>query len=81
MHAMFVAHGPFSGAVKDIHRSRRSVFARGTPPGFHSIEDDAYVLEGFQNVEVYGLVMDLLGVDKATRAPTNGTDGFWEKYL
>jgi hypothetical protein len=75
MHAMFVAHGPFSGAVKDVQRLRRRAPASG------AFVDDAYVIDGFKNVEIYNLVMTLLGVDKRVRAPNNGTDGFWEEYL
>lgn len=81
MHAIFVAHGPFAGAVKDVYGTRVGFGPRELPAGFHSVDDDAYVIEGFKNVEVYGLVMDLLGVDKRLRAPTNGTDGFWDKYI
>jgi hypothetical protein len=37
-------------------------------------------MNGFQNVEVYNLVMRLLAIgDKAAR--TNGTDGFWDVYF
>jgi hypothetical protein len=79
MRAMFVAHGPFSGAVKDLHR--RGLSRRGGRPGFHSVDKEAYVLDGFRNLEVYGLVMELLGVEGGLKAQNNGTDGFWRKYL
>jgi len=37
-------------------------------------------MNGFQNVEIYNLVVKLLGIeDKA--AATNGTKGFWEQFL
>jgi hypothetical protein len=39
-----------------------------------------HVLDGFQNVEIYNLIVTLLGIgDKA--APNNGTEGFWDCYL
>lgn len=37
-------------------------------------------MQPFANVEIYNLVMKLLGIsDKA--APTNGTVGFWDQYI
>jgi hypothetical protein len=36
-------------------------------------------MNGFQNVEIYNLVVKLLGID--TKANTNGTDGFWDLYF
>ena len=37
-------------------------------------------MNGFQNVEIYNLIMKLLGIEEqATK--TNGTTGFWDKYL
>jgi len=84
MYAMFVAHGPFSAVSKAIHQSRsRNIISRSLSrpnKGWHSISDDTYVMNGFQNVEIYNLVMKLLGIeDKA--APTNGTDSFWDLYF
>ncbi|KAH7320549.1 alkaline-phosphatase-like protein [Rhizoctonia solani] len=38
------------------------------------------LIERFQNVEVYGLVMRLLGI-RAQAAQTNGTDGFWDEWF
>lgn len=38
-------------------------------------------METFQNVEVYNLVMKLLGVPDNLIASTNGTQGFWDQYL
>jgi len=76
---MFVAHGPFSHEVKAQHQ-QRSNFARAKK-GWHSTSDDTYVMETFQNVEVYNLVMKLLGVPDNLIASTNGTRGFWDQYL
>ncbi|TRM70441.1 alkaline-phosphatase-like protein [Schizophyllum amplum] len=83
MHAMFVAHGPFTSVVKAVHQSReeggvvsrlaRRVLSRPNK-GWHSTADDTYVMDSFANVEIYGLVMKLLGVG-AFAAPTNGTEG------
>jgi hypothetical protein len=100
MHAMFVAHGPFSGAVKHASRGRalkrRSGRIRSdrlpvsppesessmSPPGdCDAMEDGACIISGFRNVEIYNLVMNLLCINKDTRAPNNGTVGFWEEYL
>ncbi|KAF8630839.1 hypothetical protein AX17_005198 [Amanita inopinata Kibby_2008] len=82
MQAMFIAHGPFSSVVKDIHQERKRSLglSRRAKDGWHSIVDDAYVMERFQNVEVYNLVIKLLGIsDYATN--TNGTIAFWDKYF
>ncbi|KAK4056973.1 hypothetical protein OIO90_001873 [Microbotryomycetes sp. JL221] len=65
MHAIFVAHGPFATRVKQ---------KQGTI-------EDAVVLPGFHNLEIYNLVMELVGVDETKRAPNNGTIGFWNQYL
>lgn len=75
MQAMFIAHGPFTTDAKALHKS-------GSKPNdnWHSTSDDAYIMERFQNVEVYNLVMKLLGIEEYA-APTNGTAGFWDKYL
>ena len=82
MHAMFVAHGPFSAVVKALHQKRsRSLAARylhRPNKGWHSVADDTYVMDRFQNVEIYNLVMKLLGVEGAE---TNGTRGFWDEYF
>jgi hypothetical protein len=83
MHAMFVAHGPFSSVVKVLHQARASNLARrllSRPnQGWHSTSDDTYVMDQFENVQIYSLVMRLLGVDEV--APTNGTAAFWDKYF
>ena len=53
----------------------------GKNKGWHSTSDDVYVMDWFQNVEIYDLVMRLLGVPKDLRAKTNGTVGFWDRYF
>ena len=78
MYAMFVAHGPFSNVVKALHHQS---WMPNKNKGWHSTSDDVYVMDGFQNVEVYNLVMKLLGVPKNLWAKTNGTAGFWDRYL
>lgn len=82
MQAMFVAHGPFSMEVKTQHQrrsqSRRSLTR--TNKAFHSTADDTYILERFQNVEMYNLVMKLLGIEDQA-APNNGMEAFWDKYF
>lgn len=78
MYAMFVAHGPFSSVVKATHHES---LLPNKNKGWHSTSDDVYVMDGFQNVEVYNLVMKLLGVNRSLTAKTNGTEGFWDKYF
>ncbi|KAF9644291.1 Phosphodiest-domain-containing protein [Thelephora ganbajun] len=78
MYAMFVAHGPFSNVVKALHHQS---WMPNKNKGWHSTSDDVYVMDGFQNVEVYNLVMRLLGVPKDLWAKTNGTAGFWDRYF
>ena len=77
MQAMFVAHGPFSTDVKAQHQSR-DLSSRATT-GWHSTSDNTYVMETFQNVEIYNLIMKLLGI--SDYAANNGTAGFWDQYL
>ncbi|KAF8476639.1 Phosphodiest-domain-containing protein [Russula ochroleuca] len=84
MHAIFVAHGPFSTVAKAIHHSQstshRPRWLSNPDKGWHSTSDATYVMNGFQNVEIYNLVMKLLGIE-AQATKTNGTTGFWDKYL
>lgn len=88
MYAMFVSDGPFSGKAKQ----RRRIRARSIPNlfsrllggslshnGWHTT-GKTYVMQGFDNVEVYGLVTKLLDIE-AYAAETNGTSGFWDQYL
>lgn len=78
MQAIFIAHGPFSNLVKALHH--RS-WALNKDEGWYSTSNGIYVMNPFQNVEVYNLVMKLLGVPKKLWAKTNGTVGFWDRYL
>ncbi len=84
MQAMFVAHGPFSAVVKAVEQtSSKSILRRwlsGPTQGWHSTSNDTYVMDTFQNVEVYNLMMKLLGLEDLA-APTNGTKSFWDKYF
>ena len=85
MHAIFVAHGPFSHDAKTLHQRRTAGLSRllgrkNRVDGWHSTEAGAYVMKTFQNVELYNLVLKLLGAE-AWAAPTNGTIGFWDRYL
>jgi len=70
MRTIFVAHGPFSRGVK------ASAVARGEGNG-----TEEYVMPGFQNVEIYNLVMRLLSLDATDIATTNGTAGFWDMFV
>ena len=84
MHAMFVAHGPFAAVAKAsaaaVSVSALSNSSTTTAAGWHSTSDGAYVMETFENVQIYGLMMKLLGIEDRA-APTNGTRGFWDKYF
>ena len=83
MHAMFVAHGPFSAVVKAIQHSNNGLvrrFLSRPNKGWHSASNDTYVMDTFQNVEIYNLMMKLLGIEDQA-APTNGTKGCWDKYF
>ncbi|KAG6885059.1 hypothetical protein C0993_006287 [Termitomyces sp. T159_Od127] len=77
MHAMFVAHGPFSTDVKALHHSGDNVQGGSH---WHSTSSNTYIMERFNNVEIYNLVIKLLGIGQFA-APNNGTVGFWDKYL
>ncbi|CAK5284008.1 unnamed protein product [Mycena citricolor] len=83
MQAMFVAHGPFSSVVKILHQRRETTLSRrllsNPNVGWHSTADDVYVMDPFENVQIYSLVMRLLGVEAV--APTNGSSTFWDKYF
>lgn len=70
MRAIFVAHGPFSQVAK------ATIAARG-----EGRDQGEYVIPGFRNIEVYNLVMRLLGIDAADAAITNGTAGFWDTVV
>jgi hypothetical protein len=83
MYAIFVAHGPFSVVAKATHHSQSASLRRwfsNPDKGWHSASNETYVMEGFQNVEIYNLVMKLLGI-QAQAAKTNGTNEFWDNYL
>lgn len=87
MHAMFVAHGPFASVIKTIHNltspSRGSMLSHFLPrpnKGWHSTSNETYVMDTFENVEIYNLMIKLLGIEKYG-AKTNGTAGFWDKYF
>jgi predicted AlkP superfamily pyrophosphatase or phosphodiesterase len=84
MRAVFVAHGPFSTDAKAIHHDRNMPLRPRWPldadKGWHSTSGSTYVMNGFQNVEIYNLIMKLLGIE-AQATKTNGTTGFWDKYL
>jgi len=82
MQAIFVAHGPFSTTTK-VHLQRRLLSAdilSRSLDGWHSISDDTYVMSPFRNVEIYNLLIKLLGIDSYA-AGNNGTIGFWDQYL
>jgi hypothetical protein len=77
MQAMFVAHGPFSVDAKALHKSKQKGSSNSD---WHTASGDTYIMERFENVQVYNLVMRLLGIESYA-ASTNGTIGFWDRYL
>ncbi len=85
MNAIFVAHGPFSSTAKITHEMQHSSHHPHTTlpgaKGWHSTSDNAYVMDGFENVEIYNLVMKLLGIPQAEVAQSNGTSGFWDTFF
>lgn len=83
MHAIFVAHGPFATNTKDVHAYQSGGKWHSTPqsPDFDD-DKEAYILDTFNNVELFSLVMQLVGVPgQMWKGKTNGTAGFWEEYL
>lgn len=84
MHAMFVAHGPFSTVVKAVEAtSHQGLLKRFQPrpnQGWRSTADDVYVMDTFDNVEIYNLMVKLLGIESHA-AQTNGTAGFWDRFF
>lgn len=84
MYAMFVSDGPFSGQAKLSTRSSSNLFSRligklRGHDGWHTT-GETYVMDGFQNIEIYGLIAKLLDIE-AYAVNTNGTSGFWNRYL
>ncbi|KAG6377012.1 alkaline-phosphatase-like protein [Boletus reticuloceps] len=73
MQAIFVVHGPFSHGAKLYSTDTQT-------SAWHSVIDGTYIIPGFANVELYNLVMRLLGIE-AWAASNNGTTGFWDKYV
>jgi hypothetical protein len=80
MHAIFCSHGPFANSIKKADLRRRQIEAEVKGEG-EVVTDQTTVIPGFGNHEIYDLVMQLLGVEEENRAPTNGTAGFWSRYL
>ncbi|KAG5644767.1 hypothetical protein DXG03_007675 [Asterophora parasitica] len=69
MHAIFIAHGPFTTDAKALHQS-------GQKPAenhWQSTGSNTYIMERFPNVEIYNLVIKLLGIE-SWAAPNNGTE-------
>lgn len=91
MHAIFIAHGPFASRIKSNSRSSSSSSSSLSEEQEEEQEEDGVrgmkeengitIIPGFDNLEVYNLVMTLLGVDEEKRARNNGTVGFWDRYL
>ncbi|KAF8300137.1 Phosphodiest-domain-containing protein [Clavulina sp. PMI_390] len=81
MHAMFVADGPFATTLKkrQLEREEAELFVRRNGPN-PDRRKEPQVIPTFNNVELYSLVVKLLGMEKYA-APTNGTAGFWDRYL
>lgn len=81
MHAMFVAHGPFSIEAKAQHQANAQLTkSPRASKGWHSTSHNTYVMETFRNVEIYNLIMKLLDITPFASS-NNGTIGFWDQYL
>jgi hypothetical protein len=48
-----------------------STFDRRKPP---------QIIDAFNNVEIYNLIVKLLNIEQFA-SPTNGTIGFWDRYM
>jgi hypothetical protein len=92
MFATFIAHGPFATTIKDIHHKRSATLSGSLLPrkytnlnsGWdrYSHKDATYVIQGFENVQIYGLVMKLLGIEQWWAVGgNNATKGFWDRYF
>jgi hypothetical protein len=81
MRAIFIAHGPFADAIKSQQKKKRNLQAQERGDGVEPEEDLSTVIDPFDNIEIYNLVAKLLGIEKTKRAPNNGTNEFWERYL
>ena len=66
MRAVFISRGPFAESVRERYQEERD-------------RADEYVFPPFQNVELYNLVVRLLGIDRWA-SETNGTEGFWDQW-
>jgi len=82
---MFVSDGPFSGKIKQkralASRSIGGLISRMfKKDGWFEATGETYIIKGFKNVEVYGLITKLLGIEDFA-AKTNGTVGFWDRYM
>ncbi|KIJ54235.1 hypothetical protein M422DRAFT_153652 [Sphaerobolus stellatus SS14] len=85
MYSMFVADGPFSVKAKQkrqlASRSVRGIVSRMLgQDGWLEVTGETYIMHGFRNLEIYGLVTKLLGIEEFA-VKTNGTEGFWDNYL
>ncbi|SCZ89552.1 BZ3500_MvSof-1268-A1-R1_Chr1-1g01253 [Microbotryum saponariae] len=85
MQAIFIAHGPFASRLKSqtleqnpnlIKRTVLSERAEGVLE-----KEEMTLIPAFENVEVYDLLCELLDIKEDNRARTNGSTGFWKKYL
>jgi hypothetical protein len=67
MRAVFLAQGPFAEGAKKRLREDHDWIGE-------------YVLPPFPNVELHNLVLRLLGIAEWA-SETNGTKGFWDKWM
>jgi|ERR1700730_16843983 len=72
-------------AIRPLRPLRRIIRnLRASEPGSDGVvaesREEPQIIEQFDNVEVYGLIVKLLDLDKFA-APNNGTPGFWNRYL
>jgi len=85
MLASFIADGPFAQHLKRRQNEvEGGLLKRILPSVFGATAESSaakpLVIDGFNNVELYGLVVKMLGIEKYA-APNDGTRGFWDRYF
>jgi hypothetical protein len=70
----------FSRPLRRILQSLSGSWLSGSEGAAAEARKEPQTIEQFDNVEIYGLIVKLLNLDKFA-APNNGTPGFWDRYL
>lgn len=72
---------PFANNLKTTARRRSPAPPTTSASASASLVEQTTIIPGFDNLEIYNLVIRLLGIPESGRAKNNGTEGFWDKYL